>query len=71
MLFGKGQKMARTTTTTNSSSLARQMAQEIPPQVRRQIEELAYRLYEQRGRQPGHEIEDWVEAERRILGKRR
>ena len=30
------------------------------------IAELAYRLYEERGRQAGHELEDWAEAERRI-----
>jgi hypothetical protein len=30
------------------------------------IAELAYRLYEERGRQAGHELEDWLEAERRV-----
>ena len=30
------------------------------------IAELAYRLYEERGRRAGHELEDWLEAERRI-----
>jgi Protein of unknown function (DUF2934) len=34
-----------------------------------QIRELAYRLYEQRGRIEGHEIEDWAEAEAIIRAK--
>jgi hypothetical protein len=28
-----------------------------------QIRQLAYRLYEQRGREDGHAVEDWIEAE--------
>lgn len=28
----------------------------------------AYALYEQRGRQDGHDFEDWLEAERQVLG---
>lgn len=27
---------------------------------------LAYSMYEQRGRQDGHDIEDWIEAEKMI-----
>jgi len=34
------------------------------------IAKVAYQLYERRGRQSGHEIEDWLEAERQILGSR-
>jgi mannose-1-phosphate guanylyltransferase len=34
------------------------------------IAETAYQLYERRGRQTGHELEDWLEAERQILGSR-
>jgi len=30
------------------------------------IEVRAYELYEQRGGEPGHELEDWLEAEREI-----
>lgn len=30
------------------------------------IAELAYRLYDERGRQDGHALEDWIEAARRI-----
>lgn len=28
----------------------------------------AYHRYEQRGEQPGHDVEDWVEAEAEIFG---
>ena len=30
----------------------------------------AYCLYEQHGRQDGHDMEDWLEAETEILGKK-
>ncbi len=43
----------------------------IPPETQQKIAEIAYRLYEERGKEPGHELEDWLEAERIILGKRR
>lgn len=32
-----------------------------------EIRELAFSLYEQRGRREGHEFEDWLEAEEIIL----
>lgn len=43
----------------------------IAPDVQQKIAELAYSLYERRGKEPGHELDDWLEAERRILGKRK
>ena len=30
----------------------------------------AYELYEARGREPGHEWEDWLQAEREVRSKR-
>ncbi len=33
------------------------------------IAELAYGLYEQRGRQDGQDLEDWFSAERRIVSQ--
>lgn len=30
----------------------------------------AYELYEQRGRQNGHDVEDWLEAEAEIFGRK-
>jgi hypothetical protein len=35
--------------------------------LRQRIAELAYQLYECRGRQNGHDFDDWLEAERLIL----
>ena len=32
------------------------------------VEEVAYALYEQRGRVDGHHAEDWAEAERIVKG---
>ena len=63
--------MARLTTATRSSGFQIRTDNDVPPQVRQRIAELAYQLYEQRGRQSGCELEDWLEAERRVLGKRR
>ncbi len=34
-----------------------------------EIRQRAYQLYEQRGRLPGFEDQDWLEAEREILGR--
>ena len=39
-----------------------------PPQdVSARIAELAYQLYEQRGREDGYHVEDWFQAEQWIL----
>lgn len=35
--------------------------------VQQQIRERAYQLFEARGRTPGHEIEDWLQAEAEVL----
>jgi hypothetical protein len=32
------------------------------------VAQRAYELYEQRGRQEGHSLEDWLNAERQLLG---
>lgn len=31
-----------------------------------QVRQLAYQLYEERGREDGHAMEDWIEAEARL-----
>lgn len=41
---------------------------EAQPNLEEQIRARAYELYEQRGREDGHEQEDWLTAEREILG---
>jgi len=35
------------------------------------IRQRAYELYEARGRQDGHELDDWQQAEKEIMGVRR
>ena len=35
--------------------------------LQQEIEQYAYFLYEQRGCQPGHELEDWLEAEKQLV----
>jgi hypothetical protein len=37
--------------------------------IRARIAEQAYYLYEKRGHIPGHEAEDWLEAERLVLAE--
>lgn len=37
--------------------------------VETEIRRRAYQLYEERGRTPGHENEDWLVAEREILAR--
>ena len=39
-------------------------------QERRQIRMRAYELYEARGREDGHELEDWLRAEEEITRKK-
>ena len=63
--------MARVSTTTTTRSSAFRPVEDLPPQVKQRIAEIAYQLYERRGRQPGHELDDWLEAERRVLENRR
>ncbi len=36
-----------------------------------EVRELAYRLYEERGRQNGHDLEDWLKAEAIIRERRK
>jgi len=35
------------------------------------VAKLAYELYDRRGRQPGRELEDWLEAERIVRQRKR
>ena len=40
-----------------------------PEEVRQLISEAAYYRAKQRGFAPGHEMEDWVQAEAEVLGR--
>ncbi len=37
--------------------------------IAKRIQDRAYQRYVQRGQEPGHELEDWLLAERDIRGK--
>jgi hypothetical protein len=41
-----------------------------PAESENKIRELAYQLYEGRGREDGKDHQDWVQAEREILNQR-
>jgi hypothetical protein len=40
-----------------------------PEEIRRLIAEAAYFRAKERGFEPGHELEDWVEAESEVMGR--
>jgi hypothetical protein len=39
-----------------------------PTQLEKQIRLRAYALYESRGREDGHHLDDWLQAEAEVLG---
>jgi hypothetical protein len=43
-----------------------QSPQQQQPNAQQTIQERAYELYMKRGQEPGHELEDWVQAEREV-----
>jgi len=44
-------------------------SREDPNIVLEQIAQRAYELYEARGREDGHDLEDWLRAEAEIMGE--
>ncbi len=42
-----------------------------PQELENQIRQRAYALYEARGREDGHDLEDWLLAEEEIMEKKR
>ena len=38
------------------------------PSLQEQIEARAHEIYLARGTEPGHELDDWLQAEREIMG---
>lgn len=76
--------MAREKTVSNPTTPAgapkvRETAEQSGPAIQiskadwdnERIARRAYELYEQRGRQEGRELEDWLDAERQVLVARR
>lgn len=44
--------------------------EDLPVDLQEQIRVRAYELYEQRGREGGQEMGDWLQAEQEVLGTR-
>ena len=44
------------------------IATESHPNLEEEIRRLAYELYEERGREDGHDLDDWLRAEAAITG---
>ena len=40
------------------------------PRIEEEVRKRAYELFEMRGREQGHELDDWLRAEREILGRK-
>jgi len=40
-----------------------------PVDLQEQVRRRAYELYEERGREDGHELEDWLQAESEVVQK--
>ena len=56
----------------SQTGTARKAAQAASPAVSREaIAQVAYELFQQRGGVPGHDVEDWLEAERIVRQRRR
>jgi len=46
-------------------------SKEVSSDMKQKIQTRAYELYEARGFQPGHELEDWVQAESEVAKQTR
>jgi Protein of unknown function (DUF2934) len=55
--------------TAAATSQPDSQAQAPSEETRRRIAEAAYFRAKQRGFEPGHELEDWVEAESEVMGR--
>jgi len=42
-----------------------------PTELEEQIRPRAYELYEARGREDGHDLDDWLQAEAEVLGSKK
>jgi hypothetical protein len=60
------EQRAAPASTPMSSNLRPDISSE---ETRRQIAEAAYYRAKERGFEPGHELEDWIEAESEVMGR--
>lgn len=61
-------KQKPATASTSSAALPRSVMWHAPDEaeLRQRVEQKAYELFQRRGGVPGHDIEDWLEAERLV-----
>jgi Protein of unknown function (DUF2934) len=62
----KGEQMAKTRESSSPTEQKTRVAKNQPTQE--QIALRAYHIFLERGGVPGHELEDWTEAERQLVG---
>lgn len=63
-------KAPRTRTTRTQASFGGAARAEVSPEeVRKLVSEAAYYRAKQRGFKPGHEVEDWIQAEAEVLSR--
>jgi hypothetical protein len=56
--------------TMKAESRTKRVAIPEPPSVEQEIRQRAYELFEARGGEEGHELEDWLRAEEEIKGSK-
>ncbi len=61
------ESMTKSSTPSQTPTATPQMSGE---QITELIRKKAYELWEKRGRKPGHSLDDWLEAERIVRGKK-
>lgn len=70
MIFRKRQDRPRAATELRAQEPPKEsmegLSAEITDEAHARIARAAYQLYEQRDRQDGHDLDDWLEAERRV-----
>jgi len=49
-----------------STEVGREEGSEVNPTREQEIRRRAYELYIERGEEPGHDLEDWLQAEREL-----
>lgn len=53
------------------TSTTQKTQNEITPELEQAIRLRAYELFEQRGRQDGHDVDDWLQAETELTSQRK
>jgi len=66
MIKGRNGKEAKEEKSLTNTTAESTMGDEV---LRQRIAEKAYELYEKRGQSHGHDLNDWLEAERLVLGE--